>query len=113
MGPIPEKLRRRLSNEPHMRSCTLCGSKNELEWHHALNYARRQINEWYAILALCRNCHRGDFGTIKPEAKIWCELWAINRGLADLVKKYPRRNWAWEKNWLEQKVKRYMFDKQI
>jgi len=97
----------------HMRSCAWCGRQNRLEWNHALMYSNRQINEWYSIIALCNDCHRGDFGTIKKEIRDYCTLLAITRGLQDLVKKYPRRDWVWEKNWLEQKVKRYMFDKQI
>lgn len=113
MRPIPDKLRRRLNNEPRMRSCAYCGNKNNLEWHHALEYSGRQINEWYGIIALCTTCHRGDFGTIRSEIKNFCTLMAITRGLKDLVKKYDRRDWAWEKHWLEGQLKKYMFDKKI
>lgn len=38
---------------------------------------------------------------------------AITRGLEDLVKKYPKREWLWEKKWREQKVKKYVIDKKI
>lgn len=113
MRPIPQKIRKRLANDSKMTMCTLCGSKNNLEWHHALTYNGTQLNEWFAILALCRECHRGDFGTIKLEARILCELLAMTRGLSELQKKYPKRNWTQEKQWREQQIKKFMLDKKI
>lgn len=113
MRPIPDKLRKKLSNMPHMEKCAWCVAKSNLEWHHAILYSGRQLNEWYAIIALCRQCHRGEFGTLRAEIKDFCEMLAITRGLEDLTKKYPKRNWVWEKQWFEQKIKRYMNDKKI
>ncbi len=113
MRPIPDKLSKKLANLPHMAQCAWCARGNNLEWHHALQYSGKQINEWYAIIALCRDCHRGEFGTLRVEIKDFCEMLAITRGLEDLIKKYPKREWLWEKKWREQKVKKYVLDKKI
>ena len=74
MRPIPDKLRKKLSNMPHMAQCAWCTAKSNLEWHHAIQYSGKQMNEWYAIIALCRQCHRGEFGTLRAEIKDFCEL---------------------------------------
>lgn len=81
-----------------MQKCCYCGSTVNIEWNHALIYSGKQIDEWYAIVPLCASCHRGEFGTIRKEIKDYCSWLAITRGLPDLIKDYPRRDWLFEKN---------------
>lgn len=103
MQPIPMKLRRKLSDNPFMRKCCWCGVESGIEWNHALIYSGRQISEEYAIIPLCRKCHRGYSGTIKAEIKEYCEMLAIVRGLQDLIIKYPKFNWLQRKDYLTKK----------
>lgn len=57
MRPIPQKLRSDLSADPYYKSCCLCGSTLEIEWHHNLILAGRQSNEKETILPLCKFHH--------------------------------------------------------
>jgi len=78
-----------------MKKCVVCPS-TQVEWNHALIYAGKQINEWYAIQPLCTSCHRGNNGTIHRKADLICKIKAIEMGLVALEIKYPKRNWAQE-----------------
>jgi hypothetical protein len=69
------------------RSPQMVDKANGRGWHHLVDEA--QLNEWYAIISLCRQCHRGEFGTLRAEIKDFCEMLAITRGLEDLTKKIP------------------------
>ncbi len=93
MRPIPIALRAELEPLPRMKICHLCGSRTEIEWNHALIYSGRQVNELYAIVALCKHHHRGNNGTIFPDAKHVCEIFAIENGLEHLKLNYPRFPW--------------------
>jgi hypothetical protein len=103
MRPIPQSLKRKLSNDPFMKKCVWCGVESGIEWNHALIYQNRQVNESYAIVPLCIKCHRGELGTIKKTIKDYCTFIAISRGLSDLVVKYPRHDWKQEKDYLTSK----------
>lgn len=103
MRPIPIKLRNELAKEPRMKKCYICETNREIEWNHALIYQGRQINEPYAIIALCKYHHRGNNGTIFKYVKDKCEAIAISTGLEHLKINYPKRNW-------EQEIKRLNYD---
>lgn len=104
MSPIPKKIRKILNADQYMKTCVNCKSTQHIEFNHALIYSGRQIQEVYSILPLCTTCHRGYSGTIRREIKDFCELIAITRGTADLVKKYPRFDWITRKNYLTNKL---------
>jgi len=97
----------------HMKRCAWCNQPSGLEWHHALQYSNKQVDEWYAIIALCTKCHRGEFGTLRREIKEYCELLAITRGVKELPVKYAKRDWLWEKHWLENRIKNYVNERKI
>lgn len=101
--PIPPKLRAHLATLPRMKRCEWCGSQNNLEWEHALKL-KTQLNEVYAIRALCRNCHRGNSGTTYRTIKDFVKLQAMVEGLEDLKIKYPKHNWTQELNYLANKL---------
>ncbi len=113
MRPLGKKVKVDLEKDEFMKKCCYCGNQKSIEFNHALIYGGRQMDEAYAITPLCSDCHRGDNGTIKKEIRDYCTLLAITRGLPKILKKYPKRDWIWEKQWLEQKVKRYVIDKKI
>ena len=103
--PIPLPLRKRLNDEPRMKICAICHTTKGIQFHHALMYAGRQINEDYAILGVCEGCHKGKDGAIPQKNREICELQAIVMGLqSDLETKYPRVNWRQRRNWLTRKL---------
>lgn len=102
MRPIPIALRKQLAVDPYMAKCQYRGcGKQDVEWNHAILYCGRQLNTWYAIIPLCTYHHRGNFGTIWPEVKAWCELEAIKRSNREIEKDCPRVNWEQRKVYLE------------
>lgn len=91
---IPPKMRKELEGLSRMKKCEHCGSTKGIEWHHALIYAGRKMQEVYAIRALCVDCHRGENGTINAIAKQFTMLCAITEGLTKgLEQKYPKCDW--------------------
>lgn len=57
--PIPKKMREELSEDPFMQYCCLGGfCEGRTEWHHALQYAGKRVNEKWAILPLCTRHHK-------------------------------------------------------
>jgi len=57
MRPIPKKLREELSNDPFYKKCCITGL-GDVEWHHNLIYAGRQVNEKFCILPLNKEVHK-------------------------------------------------------
>lgn len=57
MRPIPLKLREQIASDPFMKKCCLC-KESKAEWHHAIIYARKQLNEKWAIVPACEKCHK-------------------------------------------------------
>lgn len=90
MSPIPHATKKKLDSDFFMRRCCYCRSRNDIEWHHALIIAGKQVQKWYAILPLCENCHRGYNGTIKNEIKLYCELKAIERSGGRIYRDFPK-----------------------
>ena len=99
---IPQKVKKRLNNDPWMNKCCYCG-KNPVEFHHTLLYSGRKIEKWYAITPLCEHCHRGNNGTTFRDAKDYAEWQAIMRGGAELQKDYPKFDWVQRKKYLQSK----------
>ncbi len=112
MNPILLPLRKKLNDDPWMKSCCLCHTKQSIEFNHALIYSGRQINEDYAIVPLCSDCHRGAFGTILQRNRDICELLAIERGLqSDIETKYPKMDWRQRRDYLGTKLALQKYEK--
>jgi hypothetical protein len=56
---IPADLKAKLHADPRMSRCVVeddeCSGR--LEWHHAVIFAGRQLNVWWAIHAVCQHHH--------------------------------------------------------
>lgn len=92
--PIPKEVKAQLSKMKRMESCESCGTtRGKIEWHHALQYANKSVQEVYAIRALCVGCHRGNNGTIDRYADLVSKINAIQDGLKQLKAQYTKRNW--------------------
>jgi len=87
---IPKSIKQQLEKLERMRHCEFCG-KSPVQWHHTETYQCKQIQEVYAIRALCHDCHMGNSMKPKREADLTCKINAISEGLEDLKKKYPKR----------------------
>lgn len=88
-----------------MCKCEHCGSTKEIEWHHALFYAGRKLQEVYAIRALCKKCHRETQGSINSTAKLFCQMLAITEGLMRGIEKdYPKCDWRQMRRGIENQM---------
>lgn len=113
MRGISEKVKKVLKKEPRMSRCEWCGSF-EVQWHHVLQYAGKQIDEPFAIASACfrgdgKGCHqlvtRKASEDLREKQKIeamksYFELNAILRmNQADRAK-YSKFNWVQRKDYL-------------
>ena len=83
-----------------------------VEWEHAWNYAGKQIQEEWAIIPCCTYHHRGngldkDFNRYKSLIKAFS---LSDRGLIDIIKKYPRKNWLQEWVYLRNKYEKNTYN---
>ena len=101
---IPKKIRDPLSKDPRMKKCIACGSLNNIQWHHALDYSGRSMQETYAIQPLCEPCHMGNSMRPTKYADAMSELVAITMGLSELQTKYPKFDWLQRKKYLERLI---------
>ena len=92
---IPKEVKQKLEKLDRMRKCEVCAMPN-VEWNHSLIYSRKQLQEVYAIRALCVRHHRGNNGTIDREADLVNKINAISEGLKHLKANYPKCDWEQE-----------------
>lgn len=86
MRAIPKKLREEMANDPFYKRCCISGSTSEkIEFHHALIYAGRQVNEKWAILPLAKSIH----DNIVKYKEI-CDWIMLNRANDQELKKYSK-----------------------
>ena len=88
---IPNKVRVRLANDPFMKFCIKAGSgecRGAVQWHHAWEYAGRQIQEWWAIVPLCHYHHKP--GVLDND---YAQFIGLRRATYEELKKYHRIDW--------------------
>lgn len=85
MSPIPPKLREEMALDPFYKKCIITGKTEEIEWHHALIYAGRQLQAKFAIVPVTKYVHDR---IIAYQEKI---LWVVlNRATPEELKKYSK-----------------------
>jgi len=74
-SPIPKAIRERLNEDPFMKDCCIADSwcEGKIEWHHALQYAGKRVNEWWCILPLCQKHHRSEASNRLAITKVMCK----------------------------------------
>ena len=107
MRPISPKVKEAILNDPLYVQCTRALLLNDhvcagrITWEHSLIYAGRQIDEKWALVSLCAYAHGvdeyQDGGCLDKKINEWI---AINRMSREDEMKYPRRNWAQERRFL-------------
>lgn len=93
MRRIPSELRIEMDSDPYYWKCALepftDNHVGEVEWHHSLIWGGRQINERWAIIPLCKLCHRR---INKPNNNEFVEWITLSRAtpnrLSELSKAY-------------------------
>lgn len=96
MRAIPKKLRDDMANDPFYKYCcvgVLCDTPCEgrIQFHHVWDYARRQINEKWAILPACEHHH----DQVKRNRKVKENFERVSLKLAKdwELEKYPKKDW--------------------
>ena len=98
MRKIPIKLRNELANDEWYCRCCLCGDA-PVEWHHAIKYRGCQVNERWAIVPACKDCHQRRLKEL--------ELVALERATDEDFAKYPNHeHWIQRRKYLQEKLKR-------
>jgi len=90
MRALTEKLKKSLEKDERMKRCIICGKLNP-NWHHIWIYAGKQINENWAIVALCEYHHTGSGWN--NEVKQFCEQYSLSIMTEADITKYPKKNW--------------------
>lgn len=85
MRQIPIKLKSELSTDSYYKKCCISGTIKDIEWHHNLIFAGRQVNERFCILPLNREVHK-NIGKYKEQ----CDWIMWNRASPEQIKKYSK-----------------------
>lgn len=104
MRKIPEKLREEMANDPYYKKCARQYEHNchgRITWEHAWTYAGKQIQEKWAIIPLCEYhhdvCSYQDKGALDKQEN---QRLSLLRATKEDLKKYPKKDWEFEKQWL-------------
>lgn len=87
MRKIPTKLRQEMAEDSYYKKCCITGSITNIQWHHNLIYAGRQVNEKWCILPLSKEMH--DMVHL-PYNKSRCDWIMLNRATDEELKKYSK-----------------------
>lgn len=110
MRKIPYQLRRELRRDPFYRRCSKAyigfdsNCDGRITWEHAITYAGKQVNEWWAIIPLCEYHHsvgqkwqaRGDLDKRFNEWVALSRLFnSSDEYIEEMKKKYPKAFNLW------------------
>lgn len=110
MRTISKRVKDQILEDPFYCRCAreallkdhVCAGR--ITWEHSFIYGGKQIDEVWAIIPLCAFAHGvdqyQDCGIMDKKISEWI---AINRMTAEDEAKYPKRNWAREREWLNKK----------
>lgn len=110
MRPIPQKMKQEMLDDPAYHSCMrndyfldhMCRGRLTLE--HAIIHNGKQVNEKWAILAICAWAHDvdewQDAGNIDKRKH---EYIALMRATAEDLAKYPSDDWEQKRKYLVRK----------
>jgi len=104
---IPAKIRQYLAEDRFMTRCVhdylneTDECEGRIEWEHCFTFAGKQVQEKWSIVPCCTYHHRGN-GLIKDYNRYIGLLRGLEL-LPEIMKKYPKKNWQQELNYLENK----------
>lgn len=82
-----------MASDPWYEECCYCGA-GPTQWHHALIYAGKQINEKFAIVPVCFSCHQ--LVDTNSWYKNFFKQIAIDRMTDEDMQKYNKCDWEAE-----------------
>jgi len=87
MRPISPRVRKIIDSDPFYKKCAISGRTDNLEMHHNLIFAGRQVDEAWAIIPLTKKIHDRE-----KEKDIGAKLdWImLNRATDEQLKKYSK-----------------------
>ncbi len=88
MNCIPPKLKKEMSEDPFYKKCCITGTpatQAKIDWHHALKFRGRQVQEKFAIIPLRKDIH--DNVVLYREQ---CDRIILNRATDEQLKKYSK-----------------------
>jgi len=93
MNNIPKKLREEMAQDPYYKKCCLKNNEcsGKIEWHHALEFAGRQIQKKFAIIPVCEYHHKN----VSLFKKIFHWI-ALRRATIGELKEFERANFKRE-----------------
>lgn len=106
LTPIPPKVRAAIADDPFMALCVYerqdapnhdCSGR--IEWEHAILYNGKRLNEPWAIIPCCTNHNRGN--AMVKEYNRYIAL--LRADIDDITRRYPKRNWRQELQYLKNK----------
>ena len=104
MAKIPEELREEMASDPYYTKCARASEHNcqgRITWEHPWQYAGKQIQEKWAIIPICEFHHAvGKFQDGGDLNKQENQKIALMRATPADLKKYPKKDWDFEKTWL-------------
>jgi hypothetical protein len=96
---IPTKLNDQINEDPYYHTCSRAHEGNcsgRIQRHHAIIYARKQVQEKWAIVPACEYHHVGHG---KNDQIFRCI--AYSRATDEDFAKYPKNDWAQEKRYCD------------
>lgn len=87
-----------MSEDPFMRACCLTDDPFP-EWHHAIIFQGRQLNEKWAIVPACEYCHKNKLEEL--------EMVALNRASDEELRRISKAvNYFQRRDYLNQKYEK-------
>lgn len=91
MRPIPIKMRNEMSEDKFYSQCCVTGRKNNIQFHHNLQFGSKQQNEKFCILPLTKEVH----DKISKYKRI-CDWIMWNRATEEEIRRYSKaENYFW------------------
>lgn len=118
MNPIPQKLKEEILADDYYKKCCLTGIINDkIDWHHAWQYAGKQINEKWAIMPIWwrKHAYYGDKDSVHNSliTKEYVQYLSLLRtDISDLKKRMPKKDWEQEFLRLHNKYYNFKYGKQ-
>lgn len=105
MRPIPLEHRKIIDSDPYYKKSCLSGLKGHIEIHHAWIYAGKQISELWNYMPLLKDEHEEVHKNLALRNKV--KFLSLQRvSMEELYKKYQKRNWEQEYEYLQKQNKR-------
>ncbi len=95
-----------LATDPFMKQCARrndTGCDGRVTWEHALYYAGKQVQAWFAIVPLCEYHHLGAGLNKEKNQAI-----ALSRALPEDLSQYPKADWMQKRQYLMDKYHQFL-----